>query len=309
MIPDDPVIGFEAWIENKESKVKLNEYRSERSAAKVGESSYTGCYLETIDEPFRICMSKSPGYIDDSDVRISVHADGNQLYRRAWLKGDNAEQTFTQLQEEKDGKYQTSLLRFAPLPTTDDPDKVTVNPATMQNIGIIEITLECGSYRKVGYKEDQIFKIESKIADEKEKKFAYSVSGTDTTICERPKSMHYRFTPREEGEYLHRFIFRYRPRLALIQMGIIDEPEESVSPPLPPPPIRRKRKSEIINVDEDEDDKPDIGDRVTEDIKPDLAAKRVKYLEEELRRVNSQLRNSRKAEKSKNDSIDLTLDD
>nr|XP_019050416.1 hypothetical protein I302_00848 [Kwoniella bestiolae CBS 10118]OCF29346.1 hypothetical protein I302_00848 [Kwoniella bestiolae CBS 10118] len=220
--------------------------------------------------------------MEKKQFQAKAYVDGNILESRAWLRY-RLSQVWDKVYERDGGDFKRSSLQFSPIPTTDDPTLVTIDPITMSKIGTIEIDLEEGTLVETGVQEARSSQLSSGTVYEKGKKFAYSVSGSDSTVCEIPKVMHYTFVPDSHKKFTHRFIFRYRPRAVLVQMRIIDEPEPSLTPA---PRPARKRKLDAIDVDatpEGED----------EDVKPDLNAKRVKYLEEQVKHLADQLKRSR----------------
>ncbi|WVW80183.1 hypothetical protein I302_102160 [Kwoniella bestiolae CBS 10118] len=298
MLSEGTAAGLEAWIEGKDDKKPLNEYQVQHHKAKNGESSYTECFLETTDDPFTINIRKVSGSMEKKQFQAKAYVDGNILESRAWLRY-RLSQVWDKVYERDGGDFKRSSLQFSPIPTTDDPTLVTIDPITMSKIGTIEIDLEEGTLVETGVQEARSSQLSSGTVYEKGKKFAYSVSGSDSTVCEIPKVMHYTFVPDSHKKFTHRFIFRYRPRAVLVQMRIIDEPEPSLTPA---PRPARKRKLDAIDVDatpEGED----------EDVKPDLNAKRVKYLEEQVKHLADQLKRSRNGSKDQDEVVDLTFDD
>ncbi|WWD05695.1 hypothetical protein V865_003776 [Kwoniella europaea PYCC6329] len=276
MLAQGPAVGLEAWVEGKDDRKRLNEYQVQHHPARNGKSSYTECFLETIDERFVITVSKRDHPLARQDFRTSLSVDGSMIDQVAWLK-TSSRLEWAELWEKHGDKARRSSLKFAPLPTTDDPTKVTIDPQAMKELGWIEITLELGE-------------------------FAYSVTSAESTVCELPSILHYAFTPDKNRKFTHRFVFRYRPRPVLVQMGIIDEPEQAPSPP--PPRPARKRKSDVIDIEVTPEGEGEAGD-----VKPDLNAKRVRYLEEQVRLLADQLKRSRNGSNVKDDVVDLTLDD
>ncbi|OCF57875.1 hypothetical protein L486_03896 [Kwoniella mangroviensis CBS 10435] len=301
MLAQGPAVGVEAWVEGKDDKKRLNEHQVQHHPAKNGESSYTECFLETIDEAFVITLSKSDHRFDRHAFRSSLFIDGSVVKNTAWLK-DSPSMEWDEVWEKEGNQMKKSYLKFAPLPTTDDQTKVTIDPLTMKSLGTIEITLERGKFRESGVQQVHTHQLKNGTIHEKGKKFAYSVTAADSTVCERPSMMHYTFTPDQNRKFTHRFIFRYRPRPVLVQMGIIDEPEPS--PPPTPPRAARKRNADAIDIEAISEGEGEEGD-----VKPDLNAKRVKYLEEQVRLLADQLKRTRNGSKDKDDVVDLTLDD
>ncbi|WVQ64946.1 uncharacterized protein L199_003116 [Kwoniella botswanensis] len=276
MLAQGQAVGLEAWVQGKDDRKRLNEYQVQHHPAKKGESSYTECFLETIDEAFVITLFKRDHPLASQDFRTSLFVDGSMIDQVAWLK-TSSRLEWAEVWEKHEDKARRSSLKFAPLPTTDDPAKVTIDPLTMKELGSIEITLEPGE-------------------------FAYSVTSAESTVCEPPSVLHYAFTPGKNRKFTHRFLFRYRPRPVLVQMGIIDEPEPS--PPPPPPRPARKRKADVVDIEATSE-----GDGEEGDVKPDLNAKRVKYLEEQVKLLADQLKRSRNGSRDEDEVVDLTLDD
>ncbi|WVQ64955.1 uncharacterized protein L199_003125 [Kwoniella botswanensis] len=295
-------IGFEAWVEERKDKIRLKEYQVTHHPAKGKESAYTECFLETVDQPFRIQISRLPNLKDHRDIRLSPYIDGNLLLAKAWLKDHKSCQWDHIVQKQEQGKRETikSSLYFTPLPTTDDRTKVTISPETLRTLGTIEIVLEVGSYKPTGYEARHTSKLDKKgTIHEKTKKLPYAISAVNGEQYELPRTMHYIFTPAAKGSKLYRFLFKYRPRPALVFLKVIDEPAQShyvsrVS-------IKRKSSSvgEAIEVVDDQEGEPN----------PSLQAKRVKYLEEQVRRLSSQHSQSLEAARKNDEIIDITSAD
>ncbi|WVF65815.1 hypothetical protein IAT40_000552 [Kwoniella sp. CBS 6097] len=284
--------GFEAWVESKDDRVRLNEYQVEHHPARDGKSAYTECFLETIDEPFRIKVTKLASLRIKSDWECSCLIDGKNLSYNIWFERHIAKRWKSVYQEENGQYYKCSLL-FSPLSTTDDKSKVTIDSSAWSTMGSIELVLKKGKYRpsyKLGL---HVGSSAQGTADEKAKKFAYTVSTGERELVPNTAVTSYTFTPSGSGEVFYRFVFKYRPRAVLVQTRIIDEPE----PEEPARPRKRKHANESAIALEGEEEE--------DDVKPSLA-KRLKYLEGRVQELNSENKRLRAGGSSANDSIDLT---
>ncbi|WVQ93456.1 hypothetical protein IAU59_000530 [Kwoniella sp. CBS 9459] len=298
MIGQGGGLGIEALVENRDTFQPLNEYQIQHYPAKNGEPSYTECFLETIDDPVRIKVKKLPTLVSKgTDRQCRCYVDGVYLnYPFLYSGAETLE--WESVYEKEGGKYYECSLRFAPLPTTDKLGDVTLDDSVWKNIGKIELTLRKGKCHLGGDMELWVPTLTQGIADEKAKKFAYTVKTGDRTAVANTTRGFCDFTP--DGGIEHRFIFKYRPRVALVSAHIIDEPEEE----RPIPPARRKRSKTSVETLEGES-----GDGEEEgDVKPNVA-KRMRYLEERVRQLNSDVKRLRAGGSSAEDSIDLTQDD
>ncbi|WWC68600.1 uncharacterized protein I206_102530 [Kwoniella pini CBS 10737] len=298
MLAQNHAAGFEAWVEGLDDQKRLNEYQIEHHPATEDKSSYTECFLETIDEPFKIMVNKPVKHNRNTEFRSTTKVDGHVLESFVWLKG-YLTLWWDEVLEQEGGKTYTSKLKFAPTLTTDDPNQVTIDKAALSTLGTIEIILEKGKFAPSRMGNAQTTKIQAGVAHEESKKFSYSVTTTDRKPYEPQESMHYSFKAEHVGKIFHRFIFK-----VLVHMRIIDEPESSPTPP--PPPRKRKRYSEVIEIDTDEEAVDIKGE---EDVKPNLTAKRMKYLEEQIKLLSGQLKQKSKDKDADNGIVDLTKDD
>ncbi|WWC87925.1 uncharacterized protein L201_002825 [Kwoniella dendrophila CBS 6074] len=223
--------GLEAWIEAQDDGKRLDEYLLEVSPAEGEKSSHSKCFVETIDEPFSIILRKLPYYNDNYDLDVALWIDGNRVDFGGWLKqsGDNIR--WDTIIQKEGGKCYDTTLKFSPLPTTDDLSKVTIDPETNEDIGTIAIIVRQGNYIEGAIGKKPIYeKITTGIVDEKAKRFTYTVAAGEKTEFFRIEEMVYRWKPkRGDDRPFHIFLFQYRPRIALIQMGIIDESPNSVN--------------------------------------------------------------------------------
>ncbi|WWC60360.1 uncharacterized protein I303_102931 [Kwoniella dejecticola CBS 10117] len=324
MLAPNSEAGFEAWVGRKDSPERLSEYQITHHLSTHEQPAYSECYLETIDEPFEIRISKRHvargnhvqkkfGKNAHMGYRAECRVDGISLSYSCWKERYKDKCWNQVIERDEDGKSYSSSLKFAPLQTTDDPDQVTIDANKLQNLGLIEITLTRGYWveqaRNDARGQGKPKKWKNDVADEKMKKT------TDRREIENQGHRHsYNFVPSTPvPEY--KFVFKYRPRAALMIAGIIDEPP----PPSPEPARKRqtKRKRGSLFIDpsverEDDDDNEDDVD-VDVDVKPKvkIEGKRVKYLEDQVRMLSSELHNVRNGAKgtSKGHPVDLTLDD
>ncbi|WWC68599.1 uncharacterized protein I206_102529 [Kwoniella pini CBS 10737] len=305
--------GFEAWVAKKDSDERLNEYQITHHPAADGQPPYSECFLETIDEPFEIKIAKKLiargrhlvkrfGKTTHMGHRSECTIDGQRLSHSLW-KEKYKDHCWSQILEndEEEGRCYSSCLKFAPLQTTDDPDQVNIDNDRLKNLGLIEITITKGLWVEQGAMRGgrkQKNKLTNAIADERAK----------NTVDRREVANPYRrpgcdFVP-STALPDYKFVFKYRPRASLIIAGIIDEPTPPPSPRLARRLTgKRKRSSEAV---ESIPLKEEI-----DDIKPHLDRKRVKYLEEQVQMLSSELRTVRSGGRgqSRADPVDLTLDD
>ncbi|WVQ64948.1 uncharacterized protein L199_003118 [Kwoniella botswanensis] len=318
MLGESTGAAFEAWVGDKATGERLNEYQIEHHPAEDGQPAWSECFLETIDEPFRIEVVKMG--LDSASGRGSRSShrqakqgiscvctfDGESLSYSIWFD-DSKSHGWSGVYEkdEMDGKVYKACLNFAPLPTTDEVDKITIDDNKLKQLGVIEIMIHKGYYMPAGPSGIKCTNIKVGTADEKAKKTSNREEVYDTYKARTS----YTFYPYHPLVKDYRFVFKYRPRAMLVHSGIINEPP-------PPPPLtqwlsgphrsnsKRKRNfehSEVTLISDDE--------IVGRDVKPDLERKRVKYLEDQVKKLSSELNNLKKGGKSKVDAVDLTLDD
>ncbi|WVF65818.1 hypothetical protein IAT40_000555 [Kwoniella sp. CBS 6097] len=283
--------GFEAVVENKTTSESLNEHQIQHHPAQDGKSAYTECYLETIDEPFRIKISKLPTMDLVTDWHCRCTIDGHDLDYPIWYNSVPFHD-WDKVYQDEGGQVYSSDLIFAPLPTTDDKDEITFDPLAWNTLGSIELVLRRGAFTPSAMAKPFVASLTQGTADEKAKKFAYTVG--------------------HPGETYYRFIFKYRPRAVLIQHHIIEEPEVKE-----PPPLLRQRKRARTSVDtlqgQTKEDETDIdGDNSDDDesdesgdVKPDVT-KRMRLLEEQVRNLRSENERLRAGDSSFDEPIDLT---
>ncbi|WWC60343.1 uncharacterized protein I303_102914 [Kwoniella dejecticola CBS 10117] len=305
MLSQGPSAGFEAWVEGKDHKNCLNEHQIEHHPKAETQPPYTECFLETIDEAFTINLRRMSDCKCKYDLQVFLYIDGSKIEKGiAWRPQISQLVQWQDTTHEREGKLYTSSFQFAPMPTTDDLAKVTIDPVAMKKLGTIEITLECGRYTEAGYGDRGTSSLVEGTMSEKAKKFAYSVGTTDSTEYKTSQEMHWTFFPKGNRRLFHRFVFKYRPKAVLEQMRIIDTPEDEQTTPAPQ--RKRKRSSAVIDLaDEEESIVKEEGE---EDVKPNLRAKRVKYLEEQVRMLTGQLKQKEKGKKANDGVVDLTQD-
>ncbi|WVQ93462.1 hypothetical protein IAU59_000536 [Kwoniella sp. CBS 9459] len=308
--------GFEAWVEGRDDKKRLNEYQIEHHPAENGDPAYTECFLETIDEPFRIVVDKLPQLRIKSDWDCTCRVDGINLRATVWPKKEPRYARDHIIQSQTKGGNIKSSFRFAPLATTDDTAAVTLTSEALRAIGTIQIILRRGSYTYSGMGSwAGVAKLQPGIANEKSKKT------TDHQAAASGNVRKYSFSPYSgRGMSTYRFLFKYRPRAELVRTRVIDEPEpeEVFAASQAGPSKKRKRISNTIDLtlsgDEDEDEldvkvdvKPEL--EVDKDIKPNIHARRNGYLEERVQELIAENKRLREAERAKASAVDLTSDD
>ncbi|WVF65837.1 hypothetical protein IAT40_000574 [Kwoniella sp. CBS 6097] len=298
--------GFEAWVEGRDDKKRLNEHQIQHHPAKNGRSAYAECFLETIDDPFRIVVEKLPPLRNKSGWECVRCVDGVDLKQPVWLKEADRIEKDTVYQSSTQAGIIQSALKFAALPVSDDKTKITLNAEALQKLGTIEIILERGTCTYAGKGAFDTAILQRGVADEKGRKFAYS----------RPpkKKRKYTFKAyRGNGPSSYRFLFKYRPRAELVRTRIIDEPDEpDDDEPKAGPSKKRKRISNTIDLtlSEDEDElevKPKL--EPNEDVKPNIHARRNNYLEERVQDLIAENKRLREANSANISAVDLTLND
>ncbi|WVF65819.1 hypothetical protein IAT40_000556 [Kwoniella sp. CBS 6097] len=305
--------GFEAWIETKDNKKRLNEYRVKHHPAQDGKSAYTECFLETVDEPFRIKISKLPSIKWKRDWKCRCLIDGH----------------------DEEDQYYTTELRFAPLPTTDDAAQVTLDPKAWNTLGSIELALSRGRLVDAGDGGPVVATLTQGTANEKAKKFPYTVkTGDRQALCSSLHSM-CRFYEAFPGDIYYRFLFKYRAQAVLVKLHIIDEPVLQQAHQSSPSVLTAVEQEEGSLADKAvsqmdagssvfratavkrEKKRPRLEGLII-DLSPDdevykaekiAAAKRMKFLEDQNRALRSENKRLRAGNTSVDEPIDLTSDD
>ncbi|WWC96914.1 hypothetical protein V866_003789 [Kwoniella sp. B9012] len=302
MLSEGKAVGFEAWVESKNDKIRLNEHQVTYHPQEGEGLAYSECFLETIDQPFRIKICRLPILKDRRDIQLKLYIDGNLLKTQAWQDHKPTCEWDRIILQQEQGTAQTvqSLLRFTPHPSTDDPDEVTITSDDMQTLGTIEIIMKVGSYSPACYRSSTPSTMKDiGVVNEKERKLPYSTSATDCHKYEVKPSRHYKFTPASEGSKLYRFLFKYRPRPALILLGLIREPARS--PSLPRASLKRKFSpvKDAVHLEDHQESPPSS-----------QQAKRIRYLEDQVQRLSSQQSQTLEAARKNDEIIDLTsIDD
>ncbi|WRT65738.1 uncharacterized protein IL334_002686 [Kwoniella shivajii] len=312
MLSEGKAAGLEAWVEGMDSKNKLNEYQIRHHDAIGDEPPYTECFLETTDESFAIQVRKLHTFSDTTDLHSEAYIDGNPIGSGYGVRIGVKHFKWDKLLIREDDQYHKINFKFCPLPTTDDPLKVTIDPTAIKRLGTIEITFWPGFCHHDGLHAEAVTKLTSGIAHEGLKKYLSTRNlsmtpdglyrGANKIACEQPRVVGYRFSKLDkENSPSYRFVFKYRPRPVLVLMRIIDEPEqEERSMPFQP---RRKRKIPAGAVDISSDTEEG------EDVKPYRAFKRIRYLEDQLKNLTSRMKKASNEKAGKADIVDLTLDD
>ncbi|OCF57876.1 hypothetical protein L486_03897 [Kwoniella mangroviensis CBS 10435] len=314
--------GFEAWVESKDKRERLIEHQECYHLSSADQSPRTECFLETIDQPYIICIKKLPNLAYKGDWKCDIWVDG-------------------------------SSLKFSPLLTTSDQEDVTLTQSEIKRLGTIIIQLTPGTWKLVGAGPPQGIKINPKVGDEKAKKFAHTTSLTDSRPVHYTSSNLYRFLPTQPEKISYQFTFKYRSRVKLKLMRVIEEAEdedqedqqdediekqkERTSTPFessisatkkmipesrfanaidlsnsPPRKIKKRKMKEIL-LDEamklggENDEK-----RMTSEteVKPESGStsKRMKLLGEENQALRQVIRQLKMGQKIEEDAVDLTLD-
>ncbi|KAK6907391.1 hypothetical protein I203_101385 [Kwoniella mangroviensis CBS 8507] len=298
MLSEGKAVGFEAWVESKDDKIRLNEHQVTYHPPEGEGLAYSQCFLETIDQPFRIKLCRLPTLKDRRDIQLKLYIDGNLLKTQAWRDHRPTCEWDRIIFQQEQGTAPTikSLLRFTPHPSTHDPDEVTITSDDMQTLGTIEIIMKAGSYSPACYRSATPSTMKKiGVVNEKERKLPYSTSATDCEKYEVKPSRHYKLRSAPEGGKLYRFLFKYRPRPALILLGLIHEQAKSPSPPR----ASLKRKVSPIKDAvylEDHQESPPSSQQ----------AKRIRYLEDQLQQLSSQRSQSLETASRNNEIIDLT---
>ncbi|WVQ78859.1 hypothetical protein IAT38_000950 [Cryptococcus sp. DSM 104549] len=258
--------GFEAWVEGKEDGIRLNEYeyqirQHERSGTR---GPHATCYLETIDKPFRVKVQKTAPFANSRDWNVIFKLDGVEMKGCAWQPFNTQ-----------------SDLMFSPVPTTDDANKISLTGEDMKAVGIIEITFSYGVVTPGYVGEIAPAVVKTGVANEKAKKFAYSVKSTNAKRVVGPQTTQCsNFQPSPDGRNWFTFVFNYRSRHVLVKTHVIDEPEPQAAlalaprpPARPAVPARRSGERGAVRV-------IDMDDVVAEeDVKPRVKSKMMLDLE------------------------------
>ncbi|WWC87926.1 uncharacterized protein L201_002826 [Kwoniella dendrophila CBS 6074] len=312
MFGRDAGIHFDAWVGNLSNEERLNEYQITHHPASPGQSAWSECFLEATEDEFQVKISKRATFLTKRKVKkpkdgiLGIHCDcmidGQRLpYNVWWDRKPEHQWKCIVEKDEIDGKMYHANLKFAPLQTTDDPDQVTVTSQTSQKLGTIEIILWSGYFIPGPKQAIATSSLRNDVADEKSKKFSYTVSPSTRTEMQQThaSSVHIHALTLNPD---YKFVFKYRPRPVLLHTGIIDEP--APPPQAIPDPPKRKRSlavEQAILVEDDEN--------IDRDVKPDLERKRMKYLEDQVKKLSSEQKHLRKSGKTKAEAVDLTLDD
>ncbi|WWC87919.1 uncharacterized protein L201_002819 [Kwoniella dendrophila CBS 6074] len=234
--PTSSVGGFEAWIETALDSQRLVEHRVE---------SYTPwdvhthipsseCFLETVDEAYVICIKKDPDiHPFKEDWRCNIVVDGQTLGYIVWEASDGDLKRVSTAVEQKGNEIEKGKLTFSAVPITDETDEVTFDQASAARLGLIEITLTPGQWKRINNYSEAVnlsnvlinsTDFDVGVAHEKEKKFAYTTKlvnrvAYDPVKQDGPK---YRFKPDRATNFCYRFRFKYRCRFWLEIDGIID---------------------------------------------------------------------------------------
>ncbi|WVQ93454.1 hypothetical protein IAU59_000528 [Kwoniella sp. CBS 9459] len=161
--------GFEAWVESRDGRVRLNEYQVEHHPTRDGKSAYTECYLETIDDPIRIKVAKLPTLTLKTDWSCRCSIDGNDLSYSVWLAKFPTHR-WKRIYQKDGNQHYICSLQFSPLPTTDDATQVTIKPTAWKDLGSIEITLQRGTWSPSRPHGLNVSDLTEGTADEKSKK-------------------------------------------------------------------------------------------------------------------------------------------
>ncbi|WVR03783.1 hypothetical protein IAU60_000778 [Kwoniella sp. DSM 27419] len=296
--------GFEAWVEGREDQRRLNEYQIQHREARGDDPAYTECYLETIDEPFAIVVRKTSKMNITSQWKASCHVDGIYLGQSYWSQTVSSRR-WNDLAVTSDDGVKLATLRFGPMATTDDPSKVTLKGEQLKRIGTIEIELRAGTWQHSGRGPAKGVSLKPGTAAEKAKKMGYNV----IAVVQGPTSGNvnrdtYTFKPANSTAY-HKFIFKYLPRVELLRIRIIEEsPKPQDSATTLQRSHKRKRPSSAYDLTS-----PDESGGANADVKPDLIAQRIRYLEEQVRALSGENKRLRTTgPQAEDESIDLTLD-
>ncbi|OCF43334.1 hypothetical protein I317_02772 [Kwoniella heveanensis CBS 569] len=277
---------LEAWVEGKDNKKRLNEHQIQYHPARDGQSAYTECFLETIDETFRIVVEKLPQLHFKSDWRCRVYINGAKLQNSVWQAKDDRYEKNSIQRLQGGSTIVKSSLRFAPLMTTDDPAKITLTGQNLQQMGSIEVTLQRGLWRFSARGLPNTAQLHQGIADEKGKKFAYTNQTADDKTEAVQAVNRYTFT--SSGPVYYRFLFKPGPSRKRIRLS---------------DPIDLTLSEDELDVDV----KPEL-EVDKKDVKPSILAKRNAYLEARVQELIAENKRPRRGSRKTTPTIDLTLD-
>ncbi|WWC87913.1 uncharacterized protein L201_002813 [Kwoniella dendrophila CBS 6074] len=233
---------LEAWIEEKESKIRLNEYQVEHIPGNQIDPPTTICFLEITNEPFTINLEKSERLFIGSDLRAICEIDKRDIGFSIW-KADLYQISWKSIWErdERNRLYKSSL-KFDVVPTTTDPRKVDISTDDLESIGTISITITPGTTKRCrSPREVETF--------DKVKGKAMENRGTsDRVKSEEWQPPFYDFKPSGNGRPYHRFIFNYRSRPVLKFFEIIKSNKNSLSSTSSRRFMPSKIKKEILST-------------------------------------------------------------
>ncbi|WVQ78121.1 hypothetical protein IAT38_000202 [Cryptococcus sp. DSM 104549] len=188
---------------------------------------FSECYLETIDEPFDITLSRTGDLLTTCDINAFTDIDGQHIKSMSMADGRATAHFGTYKYADEEGRLVQSVLRFRPLPTTDDPDEATVTEAQVDRLGTVEVTFRMGERREFwvdgrggrgGGMRRNSRALEVGVADERIKKMAYAVTTSDAMPCSRrqennrdTKTVWEYFGP--NGGWVYRMYFHVSPQL------------------------------------------------------------------------------------------------
>ncbi|WVQ64945.1 uncharacterized protein L199_003115 [Kwoniella botswanensis] len=319
--------GFEAWVESKDKKERLIEHQVCHHLSSADQTPRTECFLETIDQPYIICIKKLPSLVYKGDWKCDIWVDGVHLQSHSIWHSFVEIDRVKEVLEHKGGQFHESSLKFSPLLTTSDQENVTLTQSDIKHLGTIIVQLTPSTWKLVGAGPPQGVKINPKVGDEKAK----NLSLTDS----RP------------------FTFNYRSRVKLKLMRVIEEAEnedqenqqdediekqkERTSKPTEsntsatkkmiskssfadaidlsdsPPRKTKKRKLKEILLDEAMKPGGENGEkRMTSEIEVKSesgnTSKRMRLLGEENQALRQVIRQLKLGQKIEEDAVDLTLD-
>ncbi|WWD05696.1 hypothetical protein V865_003777 [Kwoniella europaea PYCC6329] len=214
--------GFEAWVERKDKKERLIEHQVCYHLSSADQSPRTECFLETVDQPYHICIKKLPSLVYKGDWKCDIWVDGVHLPSHSIWHSFVEINRVKDVLENKGGQFHESSLKFSPLLTTSDRETVTLTQSDIKHLGTIIIQLTPGTWKLVGAGPLQDVKINPKVGDEKAK----NLSLTDSRPVHYTSSNLYKFLPTQPKKISYQFTFNYRSRVKLKLMRVIEEAED-----------------------------------------------------------------------------------
>ncbi|WVQ78814.1 hypothetical protein IAT38_000905 [Cryptococcus sp. DSM 104549] len=262
----------------------------------------TECFLETIDSPFSVHMTKDNAKVPKHDWKVEGFFDGRLFTCSTCMKAGK-EWSQAEVEEMVDGKMYKAALSFTRLATTYEPELATVEKDKYSSLSSIEIQLEYGRLLRPTRKKIATVDLGAMTADEKKAK-----KTQDRKVVEDTLETAYDFYPvngkPEDGSY-YRFVFKYRPRFLLKLWRVI---ESSDSEDEEPPSKKQKKKQKASKTNGKRSKVIDLCDDDSDGEYDHTWAQRVRELDNEKRLLKAHLKLKEQGAHKAEGAIDLTSD-